>query len=87
LLQERLLAGARWREHNPVFPSTVGTPLAPSNVTHRIRAQLVRAGLPRWRFQDLRHTAASLLLAQGVHPRVVMEVLVMEVLGHSPDYP
>ena len=39
---------------------------------------LERAGLPRKRFHDLRHTCASLLLAQGVHARVVMEIL-----GHS----
>lgn len=37
-----------------------------------------RGGLPRIRFHSLRHTAPSLLLAQGVHPRVVMEML-----GHS----
>ena len=36
------------------------------------------AGLPRVRFHDLRHTHASLLLAQGVHPKVVQERL-----GHS----
>ncbi len=36
------------------------------------------AGLPRIRVHDLSHTAATLLLAQGVHPRVVMELL-----GHS----
>ena len=36
------------------------------------------SGLPRIRFHSLRHTAASLLLAQGTHPRVVMEML-----GHS----
>ena len=35
-------------------------------------------GLPRKRFHDLRHTCATLLLAQDVHPRVVMEIL-----GHS----
>jgi integrase len=39
---------------------------------------LKRAGLPHIRCDDLRHTCASLLLAQGVHPRVVMETL-----GHS----
>lgn len=37
-----------------------------------------RAGLPSMRFHDLRHACASLLLVQGVHPRVVMETL-----GHS----
>jgi len=39
---------------------------------------LAGAKLPRIRIHDLRHTCASLLLAQGVHPRVVMETL-----GHS----
>jgi integrase len=37
-----------------------------------------KAGLPYRRFYDLRHTCATLLLVQGVHPRVVMEIL-----GHS----
>jgi integrase len=37
-----------------------------------------RAGLRRVRLHDLRHTAASLMLAQEVSPRVIMEVL-----GHS----
>ena len=41
-------------------------------------AILVAAKLPDMRIHDLRHTSASLLLAQGVHPRVVMEIL-----GHS----
>jgi integrase len=39
---------------------------------------LAAANVPAVRFHDLRHTAATLLLAQGVHPRVVMETL-----GHS----
>ena len=41
-------------------------------------AAAAAARLPRIRFHSLRHTAASLLMAQGVHPRVVMEML-----GHS----
>jgi integrase len=39
---------------------------------------LGKAEVPDQRFHDLRHAAASLLLAQGVSPRVVMELL-----GHS----
>lgn len=39
---------------------------------------LKRAGLPSIRFHDLRHTSATMLLAQGVHPKVVQERL-----GHS----
>jgi integrase len=45
---------------------------------HVLQRLLARAGLPRRTFHELRHAAASLLLAQGVHPRVVMEIL-----GHS----
>lgn len=77
-LEERLWAGSRWQEHGLVFTTTIGTPLDGSNVTHRLQAILERAGLPRMRFHDLRHAAASLLLAQGISPRVVMEIL-----GHS----
>ena len=47
-------------------------------VTHRFQKAVKRAGLPKMRFHDQRHTCATLLLAQGVHPR-----LVMEILGHS----
>jgi integrase len=39
---------------------------------------LVAANLPKMRIHDLRHTCATLLLAQGVHPKVVQEIL-----GHS----
>jgi integrase len=61
-----------------VFASTIGTPLEPSNVTRRFQAILKRAGLPHQRFHDLRHCCASLMLAQGVPMRIVMDVL-----GHS----
>jgi len=79
-LQERLLAGSRWAAdpRELVFTTTVGTPMDGVAVTKRFQAVLRRAGLPHQRFHDLRHACASLLLAQGVHPRVVMETL-----GHS----
>ncbi|HEV2174573.1 MAG TPA: site-specific integrase, partial [Nitrospira sp.] len=53
-------------------------PLDGTVVTHQFQRLLERAGLPQRRFHDLRHSCATLLLAQGVSPRVVMEVL-----GHS----
>lgn len=77
-LEERLAAGPRWRESDLVFTTAVGTPLDSRNVTRRFQAALERAGLPQLRFHDLTHTAASLMLAQGIAPRVVMETL-----GHS----
>jgi integrase len=48
------------------------------NVVRHFHALLARAGLPRMPFHNLRHTAASLLLAQGLDIRVVQQVL-----GHS----
>jgi integrase len=61
-----------------LFTTPGGSPLDGTNVYHRFLEVAKAAGLPRIRFHSLRHTAASLLLAQGVHPRVVMEML-----GHS----
>ncbi len=75
---ERRGAGEKWTETGLVFTTKIGTPLDGGNVTKQFQAILEGAGLPRQRFHDLRHSCASLLLAQGVHPRVVMETL-----GHS----
>jgi integrase len=61
-----------------VFTSSLGTPLYERNVRREFETILMAAGLPSMRIHDLRHTCASLFLAQGVHPRVVMETL-----GHS----
>ncbi len=77
-LEERMAAGPRWEERGLVFTTAKGTPLEPSNVLKRFKAHLAAAGLPPQRFHDLRHCAASLLLAQGVPARVVMDVL-----GHT----
>ena len=77
-LQERLVAGRRWKENELVFTTAVGTPIDPRNLVRHFKRVLEKAGLPDKRFHDLRHTTASLLLAQGVHPRTAMEIL-----GHS----
>lgn len=74
-LEERLLAGSRWQDWGLVFASTIGTPLEPSNVTHRFQRLLQATGLSHQRFHDLRHCAASLLLAGGVAPRTIMGIL------------
>jgi len=77
-LQERLLAGSKWLESGFVFTSRAGTPIEPSNLTKAFQRLLKKAELGHVRFHDLRHTAATFLLAQGVDPRTIMETL-----GHS----
>jgi len=76
--QEHCLAGSRWKEADYVFTTGIGTPLEPRNLERAYRQVLATAGLHHVRIHDLRHTAATLLLTQGVHPRAVMELL-----GHS----
>jgi integrase len=66
------------RDQGLVFTNANGGPLEPSNVLKRFKATLVAADLAKQRFHDLRHYAASFLLAQGVPMRVVMGIL-----GHS----
>jgi integrase len=63
-----------------IFPNGFGTIMIPHNITKRsFKRYLVKAGLSRdIRFHDLRHTAATLLLAAGVNVKVVSEML-----GHA----
>ncbi len=77
-LEERLAAGSTWNDADFVFASPSGMPLDPRNVTREFHTLLRAAQLPPMRFHDLRHTAATLLLAQGVDARTIMETL-----GHS----
>lgn len=76
--QGREQAGEFWEDWGLIFTTHVGTPLSPRNDYRDFRRIIAGAGLRRLRLHDLRHTAASLMLAQGVAPRVIMEVL-----GHS----
>ena len=77
-LEARLAAGKRWQDTGLVFSTPTGTALDPRNITRAFKAILVAQKLPPIRIHDLRHSCATLLLVQGVSPRVVMETL-----GHS----
>jgi integrase len=77
-LEQRLTAGPLWQDQDLVFCNPTGGPLDPSWQTAVFKGTLMRAGLPRIRFHDLRHTAATLLLARRTHPKVVSEML-----GHA----
>ena len=75
---DRHAAGSAWTDHDLVFCDAVGEPLSPTNETKRFQRAVAVAGLPAIRFHDMRHTAATILLAKGVHVK-----LVSEMLGHS----
>jgi integrase len=77
-LQERLLLGKAYQDNGLVFCREDGIALDPREFTKRFQRWLEKAGLPRVRLHDLRHTHATLLLARGVPAK-----LVQERLGHS----
>ncbi|MGC2208417.1 MAG: tyrosine-type recombinase/integrase [Candidatus Dormiibacterota bacterium] len=74
----QLAAGPAWQETGFVFTSRTGEPWSENGALHAFQNALAAADLPRMRLHDLRHGTATLLLAQGVPARVVMEIL-----GHS----
>lgn len=76
--ERRLKADERWKEQDLVFPNTYGGYLHPEYLLVRFHRLLEDAGLPDMRFHDLRHSAATILLGMGIHPKVVQELL-----GHS----
>lgn len=58
-----------------VFPGPTGGPISPDSVLHILHPVLKRAGLPRVRFHDLRHTFAMLALQNGVDIKTVSGML------------
>ncbi len=77
-LEERIAAANVWHDRGLVFANLTGGFIARNKLDDRFHALLESAGLPRIRFHDLRHTAATLMLGRGVHPKVAAEML-----GHS----
>jgi len=77
-LEKRLVAGVAWVDRDLVFPDDDGDFLLAVKLLRRFYKLLQEVGLPRIRFHDLRHSAATLLLSLGVPAKVVQELL-----GHS----
>ena len=75
---ERRVAGESWVEHDLVFASRLGKPVAESRFAKTFRELLALAGVPRVRLYDLRHTYASIAYEKGVPVK-----LIGERLGHT----
>ncbi|HUZ53496.1 MAG TPA: tyrosine-type recombinase/integrase [Streptosporangiaceae bacterium] len=71
----REAAGDRWQPSDLIFTTRWGTPIEPRNFNRSFEARCVRAGVPRIRVHDTRHTCASILADLDVHPRVAMRIL------------
>lgn len=76
--QERLAAGPGWVDSDLVFATKKGTPIDPDNFAYYFHRLCARAGLGHWTPHELRHSAASIMLAQGTPLWMVSEVL-----GHA----
>jgi integrase len=76
---ERLVAGSAWQDRDGlVFTDAVGRPLLPEFASHAFAKSRKRARVPAIRFHDLRHSAASMMLAEAIPPAVISEWL-----GHA----
>ncbi|WP_433436273.1 tyrosine-type recombinase/integrase [Nonomuraea sp. CA-141351] len=75
---ERLKAGEKWTDHDLVFTTQLAGPIERTEDWKQWKSILKQAGVRDARVHDARHTAATLLIEQGVHIRVVQEIL-----GHT----
>ena len=78
-------AGEAWQDDNLVFCNEDGSALHPSRFTRRFVTACERAGVPKIRLHDLRHTWATLALQAGIHPKVVSERLGHATTGITLD--
>ncbi len=77
--------GSEWRELGLVFSTEYGDFLSPTTLRLALRRALSRAELPIIRFHDLRHSAATLMLSRGVHPKMASEMLGHSTIGITLD--
>ncbi len=79
------ILGAVYQNNELVCAQDDGRPIIPRCLTAAFEHLLVKAGLPKIRFHDLRHTHATILLSQNVHPKVVSERLGHSTVGITLD--
>jgi integrase len=83
--REKLRLGPAWQESGRVFTKPDGSPLRPSWIGDQFARLYTTAGLPPIRLHDLRHTAATLMLAAKVDMKIVQETLGHSALATTSD--
>jgi integrase len=81
----REAAVAGWNEQGLIVCTDEGQPVNPDTLSSAWRRLLRQARMPAVRFHDLRHAHATLMLLQGVHPKVVSERLGHASVGITLD--
>lgn len=86
---QRLIAGEKWQGTLRLFATWDGLPMHPDSISNWFPSFLKRHGLPHMSFHGLRHTNATLLIAQGVQPKTISSRLghsnistTMDIYGH-----
>ncbi len=85
LTQDKLAAGADYKDHGLVSQTKNGSPVSPYYFEVRWLDMLRKSGWPKIRFHDLRQTHASLLLKMNVNPKIVSERLGHYSIGITLD--
>ena len=80
-----MILGQGYHDLDLVFAQKNGNPIQPSEMARNFRKLIESTDLPYIRFHDLRHTHATLLLQQGVHPKIVSERLGHSTIGITMD--
>ncbi|MFB5190685.1 tyrosine-type recombinase/integrase [Alicyclobacillus fastidiosus] len=83
--QEKLLVGQENEDYDLVVASQFGKPVTARALDKSWYSLREKAGVPKIRFHDLRHTHASLMLLQGIHPKIVSERLGHANIGITLD--
>jgi integrase len=74
-LQVRMERADLWHDEDLIFPSAIGALRCSEVVRRHLHRLCAAAGVPEVRLHALRHTCASMLIAQGEHPRATAELL------------
>ena len=82
---KRAILGTPLNDGDLIFGTIDGNPLRPDTVTRAWTTLAAQAGLKVIRLHDARHTHASIMLKQGIHPKIVQERLAHSSIGITLD--